>query len=215
MLKLAPLVLRAPRYTRALGSVNPGPKGLRVDVAVYDIDHDFARTAPKERKNKRLPIIINGAGPAGLILAIGLKNANIPFEICETHDLLTRPRRNYPSLLADGLLVPLRKFLGYQTHGSLLQSIAVSPSTVLDTKGNGYLVNTHSLMELLGRDVKVNYGFRLEREGISCLGSVVKTEYVTGKTTNTLEGSLLVGADGNFSAGNDSSSLGSNIRVHF
>ncbi len=58
--------------------------------AFRGVDRDFASTAPKERRHVRLPTLINGAGPAGLVLAIGLKNAKIPFEIYERHryDLL-------------------------------------------------------------------------------------------------------------------------------
>lgn len=47
----------------------------------------------------------------------------------------------------------------------------------------------------------VNYGFRLEHESISCLESVVTSRHDFGDKVRTFEGSLLVGADGIFSAG--------------
>ncbi|CAF9923772.1 MAG: hypothetical protein ALECFALPRED_002543 [Alectoria fallacina] len=46
----------------------------------------------------------------------------------------------------------------------------------------------------------VNYGFRLEHESISCLESVVTSRHDFGDKVRTFEGSLLVGADGIFSA---------------
>lgn len=56
-------------------------------------------------------------------------------------------------------------------------------------------------MELLRRQVRVNYGFSLEHEGISCLESVITSRYRVRETIRTFQGSLLVGADGMFSAG--------------
>lgn len=56
-------------------------------------------------------------------------------------------------------------------------------------------------MERLRRRVRVNYGFMLEYQGISCRESVVTSRYAHGQTVRTFEGSLLVGADGTFSAG--------------
>jgi len=57
-------------------------------------------------------------------------------------------------------------------------------------------------MEMLRQHVPVHYGFKLEREGISSLASVITSNYITGQTVRTFQGSLLVGADGKFSAGN-------------
>ena len=92
-------------------------------------DYDFSRSAPRERSRKRLPIIINGASSAGLVLAIGLQNARIPFEICEqnSHDLRSRLRRNHASMLERNLLLLLKKFLGLQNYEPMFQKIMPKP----------------------------------------------------------------------------------------
>lgn len=187
-----------------ISKLNPGPNGLSVTSAIKRVDHDFASTAPKERKNVRLPILINGAGPAGLLLAIGLKNAKIPFEICEKHrhDRQTRPRRNHLSMLSSYILKPLKGFLGAQTYRSFLdEDILVGPLPS-DARHRDHSIHTESFMEMLRQHVPVNYGCKLNREGISRLEGVVSSKYITGGTGRTFQGSLLVGADGIFSAGN-------------
>ena len=180
-------------------------KGVaRVQSAFKGVNYDFASTTPTQRAYIRQPIIINGAGPAGLILAIGLKNAKIPFEICETHrhDLPSRPRRNHVSILSSDILKPLRDFLRVPTFRSFLDEVALNPPQPgLDARRHDHSITTESWMELLRRQVRVNYGFRLEPEGISCLESVVTSQYRVGEAIRTLQGSLLVGADGIFSAG--------------
>lgn len=179
-------------------------KLLRVMSAFPDANYNFTRITPRERRPVRQPIIINGAGPAGLILAIGLQNARIPFEICETHrhDLHSRPRRNHVSILSSELLRPLREILRFPSYKSFLKEIALNPpATGVKARRHDYSINTEVLMQLLRRQVRVNYGFRLEHEGISCLESVITSRYLVGETIRTFEGSLLVGADGIFSAG--------------
>ena len=165
--------------------------------------YDFAKSAPKERAHVRLPIVINGAGPAGLMLAIGLKNARIPFEICERqrHDLPSKLRRNNASLLLANVFNPLKKFLNAPDYESFLSEIAIPQST---SKGNmkcDQRIYTEAFLDLLRREVPVNYGYKLQHDGISCLESVVTSKYIAGQTVRTLQGSLLVGADGKFSAG--------------
>jgi len=59
-------------------------------------------------------------------------------------------------------------------------------------------------MEMLRQLVLVHYGFKLEREGISSLESVIASKYITGQTVRTFQRSLLVGADGIFAPGNAS-----------
>lgn len=83
----------------------------------------FASTT--ERTRVRDPIIINGAGPAGLVLAIGLQNANIPYEICERHrhDLPSRPRRNHVSLLRKSMFNNLTTLLKFPDRWLLLRTI--------------------------------------------------------------------------------------------
>lgn len=186
--------------------LNPGANGLSVTSSLKGVNHDFASTAPKERRNIRLPILINGAGPAGLILAIGLQNAKIPFEICEKHrhDLQTRPRRNHVSILSSYILKPLKDFLRAQTYRSFLTDIALKTrsSTVRDARNHDHSIHTESFLEMLRQHVPVNYGFNLEREGISSLESVITSQFITGQTIRTFQGSLLVGADSVLSAGN-------------
>ena len=109
-------------------------KGVhRVQSAFKGVNYDFASTTPIQRAHLRQPIIINGAGPAGLILAVGLKNARIPFEICETHrhDLPSRPRRNHVSILSSDILKPLRDFLRVPEYRSFLGEIALNPDWML------------------------------------------------------------------------------------
>jgi len=178
-----------------------------VTSAFRGVDHDFASTAPKERRHVRLPTLINGAGPAGLVLAIGLKNAKIPFEICERHryDLQSMPRRTHVSMLSRYILKPLKDFLRAQTYQSILNDdIALSPLPpgAGDARKHDHSNHTESFMEMLRQHVPVHYGFKLEREGISSLESVITSNYITGQTVRTFQGSLLVGADGKFSAGN-------------
>lgn len=171
--------------------------------AFRGVDHGFASTAPKERRHVRLPTLINGAGPAGLVLAIGLKNAKIPFEICERHryDLQSMPRRTHVSMLSRYILKPLKDFLRAQTYQSILNDdIALSPLPpgAGDARKHDHSNHTESFMEMLRQHVPVHYGFKLEREGISSLESVITSNYITGQTVRTFQGSLLVGADGNF-----------------
>lgn len=136
-------------------------------LAKYD-DNSIRQSA-----HVRDPIIINGAGPAGLILAIGLRNANIPFEICEQHrhDLPSRQHRNHVSLLSKDVLNFFKKYLIHpREFGSFLGKIGVNaPDPGLGTPYHDYLIKTESLLEVLRQKVHVNYGFRLEHEGISCL----------------------------------------------
>ena len=176
------------------------------DPAFQHVNYDFASTTPTERTFVRRPIIINGAGPVGLILAIGLKNARIPFEICERHrhDLPDRPRRNHVSVLVSDIFQPLREFLRVPNFKSFLDKIALNPPSLERLKlrcFDDYPIYTEALLDLLRQQVRVNYGFRLEHEGISCLESVVTSRYNFGDKIRTFEGSLLVGADGIFSAG--------------
>lgn len=74
------------------------------------------------RTRIRLPIIINGAGPAGLVLAVGLQNAKIPFEICEAqrHDLNSKPRRNQISLLRLNTVAQLKCLLKFSSYEAIL-----------------------------------------------------------------------------------------------
>lgn len=176
-----------------------------IDKTFRGVNYDFASTAPVERAYVRRPIIINGAGPAGLILAIGLKNARIPFEICESHrhDLPSRLRRNHVSILMSDVFEPLRQFLRVPNSKSFLDEIVLNPpksGRLVARRYEDYPISTESLMKLLRRQVRVNYGFRLEHEGISCLESVFTSRYNFGDSIRTFEGSLLVGADGMFSA---------------
>lgn len=190
---------------RSISSVRFYNGKLLPSISAFpDANFDFARTTPTHRTTVRQPIIINGAGPAGLILAIGLKNAGIPFEICESHrhDLHSGPRRNHVSILSSQLLRPLREFLRFPNYKSLLKQFALDPPASRDdAKRHDHSINTEVFMQLLRRQVRVNYGFRLERDGISCLESTVTSRYLVGETIKILEGSLLVGADGTFSAG--------------
>ena len=120
------------------------------------VDYDFARSTPLKRAHVRLPIIINGAGPAGLILAIGLQNAKIPFEICEAHrhDLPSKPRRNHASLLSMSILSHLKRILRAPDYWSFLERIALKPLPPgFDIES--LLVNTESLLELLRQQVRV------------------------------------------------------------
>ena len=161
-------------------------------------------TSPMKWTRVRDPIIINGAGPAGLMLAIGLQRANIPFEICESHrhDLPSKPRRNHMSQLSRGIVQYLKALLQAKTYQSFLRRIVLDPEAIpTDPWYHDHNIYTEALMELLREQVPVNYGFRLERSGISCLESVVTSEYHVGKTIRTFQGSLLVGADGIFSTG--------------
>ena len=171
--------------------------------AIKGARHGSTNVVSKERTYFRHPIIINGAGPAGLILAIGLKNAGIPYEICERHrhDLPSKPRRNYPSLLSPGTLKSLKAFLRAPSSRSILDKIAVNiPAPRADDGQLQHYVKTESLLELLRRQVPVHYGFTLSYEGITCLESVVTSRFVVDGTIKTFEGSLVVGADGKFSS---------------
>lgn len=163
----------------------------------------FHKIAPKERAHVRLPIIINGAGPAGLVLANGLQNAIIPFEICERHrhDLPSRPYRTHSSILSEQVLNPLRKFLNYQSFEQLLTPLVIAGSKSRKDRRCDHVINTEALLKALRRNVRVNYGHELLRSGISCRESVVTSQYIAGQTVRTFRGSLLVGADGLFSAG--------------
>jgi len=207
MLRLGPSFHPLSRHLSYISKLNPGPDGLSVNSAFKGVNHDFASTAPKERRHVRLPILINGAGPAGLILAIGLKNAKIPFEICERHrhDLQSRPRRNHVSMLSRYIFKPLKDFLRVPTYQSFLNDdIAIHPLPLGagDARKHDHSIHTESFLEMLRQHVPVNYGFRLEREGISTLESVVTSNYIAGQTVRTFQGSLLVGADGLISPGN-------------
>ena len=166
------------------------------------IDYNVARHAPRECQHKRLPIVINGAAPAGLILAIGLKNARIPFEICERerHDLPSKPRRNHVSILERKTLLPLKKFLSAPTYHSFLRHMTLDP---VDDNSDpwGILIHTERLLDVLRRQVPIHYGHTLHREGISCRENVITSQYVAGSAVRTFRGSLLFGADGKFSAG--------------
>lgn len=166
--------------------------------------YDFASTMPSERKRVRLPIVINGAGPAGLLLAIGLKNAKIPFEICEKrgHDMKSRGERNHISLLSRDMRKPLKDFLKVENYMSFLKRVALNPSKIgLDARKYDQVIHNESLLGVFREHVKVNYGYRLESEGISSLESVITPKYIVGANIRTFPGSLLVGADGIFSAG--------------
>lgn len=181
-------------------------KLLRSISAFPNANYQFARHMPIHGRHVRQPIIINGAGPAGLILAIGLQNAGIPFEICETHrhDLHSAPRRNHVSILSSQLLRPLRELLRFPSHKSFLKQIAINPPVSRkEVRGHDHPINTEVLMQLLRRQVPVNYGFTLDREGISCLETVVTSRYLVGETIRIFEGSLLVGADGTFLRGRE------------
>lgn len=165
------------------------------------VDYNFKS---RTRAHVRLPIIMNGAGPAGLILAIGLQNANIPFEICETqrHDLPSKRRSNQVSLLERTTLAPLKKFLKDLSYESILDNVRVNTfPTRLEARGDAVHIKTEALLAMLRRYVSVNYGFHLENQGISCLESVISSQYAVGQNLKTFEGSLLVGADGTHSAG--------------
>ena len=176
-------------------------------------DHASASTL---RAKVRLPIIINGAGPSGLTLAIGLKNAGIPFEIFETlrhdlgkqrqRDLLQFQRRDYISYLQDAILRPLRDSLGFPTVKSLLSRIQLFGRQTSEMRRMTYdhPIHTESFLDILRQQVKVHYGFRLESEGISCLESVNSADYIHGQAIKVFEGSLLVGADGLMSSGKES-----------
>ena len=165
-------------------------------------NYDVLKHAPKERANVRLPIIINGAGPAGLLLANGLQNAKIPFEICERyrHDL-PGPRRHHISLLSKQVLSPLRDFLKCPSLQHLLPHIVTAGPKPRPVWRFDHLIHTEALLKLLRRNVPVNYGYDLQYGGISGRESVVTSQYVAGQTVRTFRGSLLVGADGIFSAG--------------
>lgn len=189
---------------------NPGPEGLRrIQSDLRGANWDFASISPGERRNVRHPIIINGAGPAGLLLAIDLQSAKIPFEICESerHDLESRSRRNHASLLSRGIFRPMREFLRIKDpnlfadilNNLLLNCGATAEAGAKNRLSKDQYIHTESLMELLRRQVPVNYGLRLDREGISCRESLAT--YNTGRSYRTFEGSLLVGADGLLSQG--------------
>ena len=138
------------------------------------------------------------------MLAIGLQRANIPFEICESHrhDLPSKIRRNHMSQLSSNIVQHLKKFLRARFYSSFLRRIVLYPYAIPTDPGrHTHDVYTEALMELLREQVPVNYGYRLERSGISCLESVVTSDYHVGKVIRTFQGSLLVGADGIFSAG--------------
>ena len=152
----------------------------------------------------RLPIIINGAGPAGLILAIRLKNAKIPFEIFEKEeqDLLSkRLRRNHVSYLGPRDLSILRKLLSFSTEQRLLQKIANHFSENVSESSKGVSISFEALMQLLRKQVDVHYGHTLERHAISCRANVMNPQYATRELVRTFRGCLIVGADGKFSAG--------------
>ncbi|KAL8640382.1 MAG: hypothetical protein Q9226_008756, partial [Calogaya cf. arnoldii] len=153
------------------------------------VNWDYTNRALKADERVRLPIIINGVGPAGLILAIGLKNANIPFHICERHrhDLDLKSRRNHMSQLSAKVLKPLRHFLQVHHYASILDEIRITPRKPgVDPLKQDHAIYTESLMEILRRQVNVNYGFKLEKEGISWRESFIDAEYITGKKTSNL-----------------------------
>ena len=90
------------------------------------------------------------------------------------------------------------------TSQSFLDEIAVDPPSsarLVARRHDDYPINTESLLQLLKRQVRVNRGFRLEHEGISCSEGVVTSRYNSGDKVRTFEGSLLVNAEGMFSAG--------------
>ena len=159
------------------------------------------------RARVRLPIIINGAGPAGLILAIYLKNANIPFEIFEKEEqnLASRKvRRNYVSHLSPDSIHILKKLLNFSTKQELLQEVQRMSINRLRTSSDirrGTRVYTESLLLLLRQQVHVHYGHTLEHQAISCRESVITSQYVRGNLIQTFRACLIVGADGKFSAG--------------
>lgn len=186
-------------YSLSSDSENTAPT-IRRYVGSSRPSYAVAKASPKERNRVRLPIIINGAGPAGLMLAIGLRNVNIPFEVCERHDRLSRPRRNYISILSHEVVNLLMKVLNYPTTQSLIRGLLAAPHP-LHPPPNGRWVFTESLMERLRDQISVNYGFQLESKNISCVDNVLMSKYITGSTSRTFLGSLMVGADGITSAG--------------
>ena len=172
-------------------------------IRVRDFNSDLAETARHRRKKIRLPIIINGAGPAGLTLAIGLKKAQIPFEICESkrYDLPSRQRRNHVAILSQRNLDILSRLLQTPDSKLLSSMVIFEQAKAPDNVNIDQPIHTEALMEILRHQTPVHYGFRLEKEGISCLESVVTSRFREGEYLREFQGSLVVGADGIFSAG--------------
>ena len=123
-------------------------------------DYDILKNVPEERAHVRLPIIINGAGPAGLLLANGLQNAKIPFEICEVHRHdLPGPRRHHIALLSKQVLSPLREFLKSPSLQHLLPDIVTAGPKTRAFWRCDHLIHTEALLKLLRRNIPVNYGY--------------------------------------------------------
>ena len=166
-------------------------------------DTEKLKDTQEVRAQNRLPIIINGAGPAGLIVAIRLKNANIPFEIFEKHeqDLPSKLRRNYVSHLSIGRLGALQKMLGYSSRQKLLGRISNDRFRDMSRIQQSTPIHTEALMQLLREQVPVHYGHTLEHHAISCRASVITSQYLAGHLVRTFQACLIVGADGKYSAG--------------
>ena len=106
---------------------------------------------PSSLYNPRLPIIINGAGPAGLILAVCLKNANIPFEIFENleQDGQSKLRRNHVTHLNIGRLSILEKLLKFSTKKQMLRRISNRSIRHPSDSRKESFDHTEALMKLL------------------------------------------------------------------
>ena len=118
------------------------------------------------------------------------------------HDLPPKLRRNHMSQLSSRIVRQLGGLLQAPTYPSFLRRIVLDPDAIPTYPSQmAHNVYTEALMELLREQVRVNYGHRLERSGISCSERAVTANYNCDKVIRTFQGSLLVGADGIFSAG--------------
>jgi len=134
------------------------------------------------------PIIINGAGPAGLILANMLRIDQIPFEICERDVSIDRmdagrngsapidldaserrTSRSYRVILEPGTIRLLKGELKIKDLRWFLISIASNRQAVLSSRDNSYdqplEIDMRNFVRILARGIQVNYYHNLHHEG--------------------------------------------------
>lgn len=143
--------------------------------------------------SQKAPIIINGAGIAGLSLARVLQNANVPFEIFERHtkDSPLRTRRQVwfdwsPDLFPD-----------------LPQRLNIAFKNIARPRfgHNSSRLRTQHFIGQLNQGIDVHWGHNLHQEGINIAGGAITPKYAHEKIIKIIKGSMLVGADGLFSTG--------------
>lgn len=160
-----------------------------------EVAKSYASEQSVARSWNRKPVLINGADIAGLALAQTLRSGQVPFLIFERHSknspMATKRqwRFHFDSRYFDGLA----QRMGLPQAGVLLDALKN------DIKDRQTRVMTRNLEQVLTSDIDIKYGHHLSVEGINVEGGAISPHYSHEKIIHRTEGSMIVGADGQFS----------------